>query len=53
MAFEDKEIPIRFIYRDDLYNDDPTTEGEKIEAMASYIQKTKADLILSTSNFAF
>ena len=53
MAFEDKEIPIRFIYRDDLYNDDPTTESEKIEAMAWYIQETKADLILSTSNFPF
>ena len=54
MAFDGKEIPIRFIYRDDLYNDDPTTESEKIEAMALYIQETtKADLILSTSNFAF
>ena len=53
MAFEDKEIPIRFIYRDDLYNDDPTTESEKLEALALYIQETKADLILSTSNFPF
>ena len=53
MTLDGREIPIRFIYRDDLYNDDPTTESEKIEAMALYIQETKADLILSTSNFAF
>ena len=53
MAFDDKEIQIRFIYNDDLYNDDLTTEIKKIEAIASYIQETRADLILSTSNFAF
>ena len=48
MAFDGKEIPIRFIYNDDLITD------KKIEAIASYIQETtKADLILSTSNFAF
>ena len=53
MTLDGREIPIRFIYRDDLYNDDPTTESKKIEAIASYIQETGADLILSTSNFAF
>ena len=53
MTLDGREIPIRFIYRDDPYNDDPTTESEKKEAMALYIQKTKADLILSTSNFPF
>lgn len=50
MALEGNVIPIRFIYIDDL-----TTEIDinKIEAIASYIQETKADLILSTSNFSF
>ena len=52
MAIDGKEIPIRFIYNDDLYNDDLITD-KKIEAIASYIQETGADLILSTSNFAF
>ena len=52
MAFDGKEIPIRFIYNDDLYNDDLIID-KKIEAIASYIQETGADLILSTSNFAF
>ena len=53
MTLEGSVIPIRFIYDDDLYNDDLTTEIKKIEAMASYIQATGANLILSTSNFAF
>lgn len=49
MVFDGKEIPIRFIYHDDL-----TIEIKKIEAMASYIQETGADLILATtSNFSF
>ena len=51
MAIDGKEIPIRFIYRDDLTTGIDT--DKKIEAMASYIQETGADLILSTSNFAF
>ena len=50
MAFDDKEIQIRFIYRDDLTIEN---KNKKIEAMALYIQETKADLILSTSNFLF
>lgn len=50
MAFDDKEIQIRFIYRDDLTIEN---KNKKIEAMALYIQETKADLILSTSNFSF
>ena len=53
MTLEGSVIPIRFIYNDDLTNDDLTTEIKKIEAIASYIQETGADLILSTSNFAF
>ena len=52
MTLDGREIPIRFIYNDDLYNDDLITD-KKIEAIASYIQETGADLILSTSNFAF
>lgn len=51
MALEGSVIPIRFIYSDDLYDDD--LDLTKIEAIASYIQKTGADLILSTSNFSF
>lgn len=50
MAFDGKEIQIRFIYRDDLTIEN---KNNKIEAMASYIQETKADLILSTSSFPF
>ena len=53
MTLEGSVIPIRFIYNDDLYNDDLTTEIKKIEAIASYIQTTGADLLLSTSNFSF
>ena len=52
MTLDGRETPIRFIYNDDLYNDDLITD-KKIEAIASYIQETGADLILSTSNFAF
>ena len=49
MTLDGREIPIRFIYHDDL-----TTEIKKIEAMTSYIQETGADLILATtSNFSF
>lgn len=48
MTLEGSVIPIRFIYSDDL-----TTEIKKIEAIASYIQTTGADLLLSTSNFSF
>ena len=48
MTLEGSVIPIRFIYNDDL-----TTGINKIEAMASYIQATGADLLLSTSNFSF
>ena len=51
MAIDGKEIQIRFIYRDDLTTGINT--DKKIEAIASYIQETGADLILSTSNFAF
>ena len=51
MTFDGKEIQIRFIYRDDLTTGINT--DKKIEAIASYIQETGADLILSTSNFAF
>ena len=52
MTLDGREIPIRFTYNDDLTNDDLTTEIKKIEAIASYIQETGSDLILSTSNFA-
>lgn len=51
MAIDGKEIQIRFIYRDDLTTGINT--DKKIEAIASYIRETGADLILSTSNFAF
>ena len=51
MTFDGKEIQIRFLYSDDLTTGINT--DKKIEAIASYIQETGADLILSTSNFAF
>ena len=51
MTFDGKEIQIRFIYGDDLTTGINT--DKKIEAIASYIQETGADLMLSTSNFAF